>query len=625
MTGLAPDALSIIDQCIYDYTRPLCLILDSNFKVKSWSGDCSYYGFDDIEVGKDCRDSMLFLDGSDIHNSFELRFVETPNEKAVHVHLFVDSERLTLVLIDATEQRLNHSIMQQKGNELALMQIEQLKLIENLKRLEREVEAKHRQAEQANQLKSRFIATMSHEFRTPLTSIMGYAMRLRPMANDPTQLNYLNNVEKGANHLLSLVENLLDHSQIDVGSLTINPIATDVTIVLDKLNSIFEPLAEDKQLSFRMTLKSELPDYLCLDEMRFRQILVNLISNAIKFTNEGSVFVETSWENEQLIVSVTDTGKGIAENDQQRIFLAFEQLGNEPGTGLGLSIVKHLISAMGGRLKMTSAIGEGSHFLINFPAKQVNADSDECQAERQNLQRKKSFLKTVLLVEDDPDIMHLLQDIFDTQNCRILFSDNGADGLKMALSEWPDLILLDLNLPDMTGFDVIKRLRDDRFTNPVFIQSAWASSEHKSKAMTAGCDEYLLKPLDIPHLTMLISDYFFHNHDPGMPLERYQQLYQRFLDSFPEKQNTLRLLHLNNNNFKWACSARQELHTFAHRLAGSADLYGMSSIARTSKQLDRLLIDYEDATAHQKQSVLQEKILDTVTKLSAQFDKVTSK
>jgi two-component system, sensor histidine kinase len=617
----------IIDQCIDYYMRPLCVLLSNNFRIKAWSGDYAYYGFDNIKEGKDCRDSMLFLIGLTAQDSIQLRFIETPNARAVHLQLIPQSDEIILVLLDATDQRTNHAAMQQKGNEIALLHIQQNKLIANLKSLEQEVEAKHRLAEQANRLKGRFIATMSHEFRTPLTSILGHASRLKQRGDfDATALKHLGSVEKGAQHLLTLVENLLDQSQIEVDSLAIYPIATNISIVLDKLFSIFEPLAEDKHLDLRFDIQSEIPEYLFLDELRFRQILVNLISNAIKFTGQGSVRLNVSWAKDELLVSVEDTGKGIAEADQERIFTAFEQLGNHPGSGLGLSIVKHLVASMGGKIVLISSVGIGSHFQITLPAKQVKINSDENKKELlKDSIRKKSILKNVLLVEDDPDIMALLQGIFEETEYFTLTANNGKDAVDIALSGWPDLVLLDLNLPDMTGFEVTKTLRNNNFHNPIFAQSAWASSEHKVKAIAAGCNEYLVKPLDTAELKLLISDYFIDNADPGMPVERYQQLCQRFLDSFPEKQINLQQLIINITEHNWDLSTRQALHNFVHRLTGSSGLYGMLPIARSSSQLDQLLLDYDRLQPQQDAAELQEKISDTVILLGKQLQQAISK
>ena len=610
---------SIIEQCIDHYTRPLCVILNKYFRIKAWSGDYAYYGFDGIAEGQDCRDSMLFLVGLTTQDSLQLRFIETPNARAVHVNLIATSDELILVLLDATEQRINHAFMQQKSNEITLLHIEQTKLIANLKRLEQEVEAKRHQAEQANLLKSRFIATMSHEFRTPLTSILGYTSRLKQRDDfDPTALKSLGSVERGAQHLLTLVENLLDQSQIEVDSLTLNPIATNVSMVVEKLFSMFEPLAEDKRLDLRFNIKPGLPEYLFLDEMRFRQVLVNLISNAIKFTERGSVHLQMHWAKDELIFSVEDTGKGIAEADQERIFTAFEQLGKHPGTGLGLSIVKHLVAAMDGKLALHSNVGDGSRFEISLPAKRVNVNDDTKQDElNSNSFREKLPLISVLLVEDDPDIMALLQSVFDEAGYPVLRATDGNDAIKKALSSWPDLILLDLNLPDMTGFDVIKTLRKNDFHNPVFAQSAWASSEYKIKAIAAGCNEYLLKPLDFTELKTLISEYFIADTDHGMPIERYRQLRQQFLESLPGKLNTLQELEINISKQNWEHATRKELHNYAHRLAGSAGLYGLHSIANISKQLDQQLNDYDRLQTNSVES--QGKITNTIALLIRQM------
>jgi signal transduction histidine kinase/DNA-binding response OmpR family regulator len=597
------------------------VILDGSFIIQSWSGDHHYYGFDCLATGNDCRDCMLFLIGLNNQDSIHLRYIDTPNARSAHVQIFCGINEITLVLLDATEQRINHSVVQQKGNELALMHIEQNRLIDNLKRLEKEIEAKRRQAEQANQLKSQFIATMSHEFRTPLTSIIGYTSRLKQTTSlDPASSIYLSSVEGSAQHLLSLVENLLDHSQIEIGSLSIKRISTNVRVVLDKIKSIFEPLAEDKQLDFNIDIDRGIPEYLCLDEMRFRQILVNLMSNAIKFTKQGFIGIKASWIDDQLTVSVEDTGSGIAKADQQRIFSAFECLDNHLGTGLGLSIVKHLVAAMDGQLVLASVVNQGSRFEVSIPAPQLAGSNDRCSPILDHrLHKRKKHLETVLLVEDDRVIMQLLQSIFDEADCYILVASTGDDAINQALSEWPDLILLDLNLPDITGFEVIKTLRNNSFHNPVFIQSAWVSTEYKARAIAAGCNEYLLKPLDIPHLMMLVSQYFIKRSDFGMPTERYQQLHQRFVDSLPEKRKTLQQLEVSSQH-NWTSTEQQQVHSYVHRLAGSAALYGMHTISRISKQLDQLLLDYEQQGSHHADAQLRKKILNTLALLGRQLD-----
>jgi two-component system, sensor histidine kinase len=618
MNAISIRAHCLIEQCIDFYMHPVCLILDKKFRTKAWSGDFSYYGFDGIAEGKDCRDSMLFMVGLSSHESVNMQFIETPNARAVHLHLIVNLDEIIVVLLDATEPRINHGVVQQKSNELALMHIQQNKLIENLKRLEKEIEEKRRQAEHANLLKGRFIATMSHEFRTPLTSILGYTWRLKQRDDfDPTTLKHLNSVERGAQHLLSLVENILDQAQIDMDSLTINPVATPVRVVLDKLASIFQPLAEDKHLGLNIELTPDLPEHLLLDEVRFRQILVNLISNAIKFTERGSINVAVGWADGALIVSVEDTGKGIAEADQERIFTAFEQVGNHPGTGLGLSIVKHLVTVMGGKLTLVSSLGQGSRFDVSLPAQAIHIASDTPQNSlAANDLQEKPILKSVLLVEDDPDIMALLQSALDDAGYPTLTASNGRAALDAALSNWPDLVLLDLNLPDMMGFEVIKTLRAHNFQNPVFAQSAWTAPEHKAKAIAAGCNEFIIKPLNINELKDLISVYFSNDTDYGMPVERYLELLKLYRASLPEKHKKLLELMGNNSQHNWGPETLKDLHDFAHRLAGSAGLYRMRLISDTAKHLDQLMLDYERLTGQGDPAELQTKIMAGITSLA---------
>ena len=220
--------------------------------------------------------------------------------------------------------------------------------------------------------------------------------------------------------------------------------------------------------------------------------------------------------------------------------------------------------------------------------------------------------------------MSLLVSIFDDTECHMLQASTGQDAIDTALSAYPDLVLLDLNLPDQSGFDVLNSLRSNHFDNPVFVQSAWASSESKARAMNAGGNEYLLKPIDIDHLKQLLSSYFNLDAHPGMPHERYRQLRQQFMDSLPQKLIKLRQLELNVEKDHWNEFARKELYEFIHKLAGSTGLYKMPLICKTSNQLEKLLYNYDPIESDDLISELKETITSQTTLLCKQIERAIS-
>jgi len=511
MSHLPAGFLRKIRALVVQTTHPLCFLLDSKHCLKMAMGDFTYYGYSPCKPGEDMGERLPFLIALQVTDPIVLRFMETPNQGSAHVHILPDdNDNILVVFIDANEQKSNQAKIQQKANELTLLHEQQCKLMQAMRLLEEELEAKIIEADEANQLKSRFIANMSHEFRTPLTSILGFTSRLK---QDPQtslkQHQYVAGLESGAKHLLELVENLLDQSQIEAGTLTNHPAPVDLGNVFDELEKEFQPLAEDHRLEFRV-IRSAIPDRIMLDELRFKQIMVNLLGNAIKFTDEGMVGLSASWVDDELTISVSDTGPGIADIDRERIFDAFERLETKPGTGLGLSIVKHLVDAMTGELTLDSSPGKGSRFEIKLPAMRVHG-ADNVQSERpiDKIGRSSTspIAVTILVAEDERCIMNLMESVLHEAGYKTLSATDGHDAVEVALKAHPDLVLMDLNMPKMDGFTAIKALRSKGFSPPIFANSAWSSAEHKSKALEAGCNEYLLKPMDFPRLLELISEY----------------------------------------------------------------------------------------------------------------------
>ena len=291
------------------------------------------------------------------------------NGRAANVEIFPEPDFTIVVLIDATQQRNQQQAIQQKANELKLLTHRQERLMEALKIARDDLAIKRHQAEEANLAKGRFISGMSHEFRTPLTSILGYVELLRTQAHTSrTEMEHLDAIERSSKYLLSLIENVLDEARLESEELLLCPAPTDLVSMADDVASIFTPLAAQKRIEFRRIV--DVPWSVELDGMRLRQVLINLLGNAFKFTDKGSVTLELVWRRNRLSTRVSDTGPGIPSEEMDKIFRPFHRANrlNDEGAGLGLTISKQLIELMGGELSVESKKNLGSRFHFSIPA-----------------------------------------------------------------------------------------------------------------------------------------------------------------------------------------------------------------------------------------------------------------
>jgi PAS domain S-box-containing protein len=360
------------------------------------------------------------------------------------------------------------------------------------------------EAERANQAKSEFLSRVSHELRTPLNAILGFGQLLE-LGDDLSARDRKNvgQIVSSGKHLLSLIDEILDVSRIDSGmtSLEITDVelAPEVGIVLDML----APLAADRDLTVRTEVSSGLR--VSADVTRLREVLVNLLSNAIKYNTEGgSVFVSAEVVGVRVHVRVSDTGVGIASHLLPRLFRPFDRLGAEQspveGTGLGLTVTKALLQAMGAAISVVSEPGAGSTFTVDLPRvvskTRITSDTD---ARR----------RRVLCIEDNAANLALIRRVFEMRpEIDLLTAASGTVGLNIARSQNPELVLLDLNLPDISGQEVLTQLRNHGPTRktPVVVVSADTSPETVVRLRTAGAAEFVPKPIDIERLLALIDE-----------------------------------------------------------------------------------------------------------------------
>ncbi|MCP5047284.1 MAG: response regulator [bacterium] len=464
-------------------------------------------------------------------------------------------------------------------------------------------------AEAANQAKSEFLANMSHEIRTPMNSILGFSELLEDKIHDKRQKGYLASIRSSGNVLMGLINDILDLSRIEAGRLELQYTAVNPETIFNEIKNIFSQEVKQKALDFRMTIDPSLPQWLVLDDVRLKQILFNLVGNAVKFTDKGYIKLklEKRYTKEDhsfldLIFSVEDTGIGVPKDQEDTVFEAFRQqkgqkVSKYSGTGLGLTITRRLVRMMGGGITLQSEAGQGSTFQVVLEGIEVAPIDMRPQTIEDHGNQTVTFEEAVILIVDDiASNRKLIKEYLDFPGFTLLEAENGKDAVKIVRQHRPQLIFMDMRMPQMDGYEATRILKaDNRLKSiPIVVLTASAMKEQEDNVRRIGCDGYLRKPVTralilgqlkrfLPHSTQESVDKVGESPEP--PGADIITLIPGIIAKIPQ------LLTRLEGEFtdQWKQVTREfiidDIETFAGSVKGLGEQYQVAFLSRWAEQL----------------------------------------
>ncbi len=476
--------------------NPLAYRIDGAFRVRAAYGSEEEYRLV-TKPGSDLRDSLPALYGCDVGDSMQLPLIEISAGIIVDLNILPGdhADEAYVILLDSSALAAERQAPQQRANETELLNYRQEQLMAAL-------DAARKEAESASRLKSEFIARFSHEFRTPLTSILGYCELLE--RDGMGILEHAEAIHRSASHLIALVENLLDHGRTEHDRIVLLEEVVNVQSLFDDVSSLLMPLAKQRGLDLIINGKKDC-DALLGDPVRLRQIVVNLTGNALRYTDAGHVEIQWRYRRGHLRVRVNDTGPGVPESDRGRIFQPFAQ-GNHTdtrgGLGLGLPLARHLAESMGGELTLRSTDGPGASFEFSAPLRPA---LNEAVVERAHAAAPKSEKQRLLVVEDDVDVSTLIEIMLAEYG----FECDVVDSIEALPSEAEcakySVALVDMHLPDGSGSSAIQRLVTKQRRLPVLAMSASTTESTRREALQAGARGLIVKPFHFGTLAQRLA------------------------------------------------------------------------------------------------------------------------
>jgi len=462
---------------------------------------------------------------------------------------------------------------------------------------------KEKELERASQAKNEFLANVSHEIRTPLNAILGFSELLETMISETQQLSYLSAISTAGKNLSSLINDILDLSKMEAGKLEINRKPVFLKSLFNEIHRLFKVKLKTKNLNFFIELPENDTHPLALDEMRLRQVIINLVGNALKFTEFGSISLKaeicTSPKNEEkcadLTIQVTDTGIGICENQQDKVFEAFKQASGGTsrkfgGTGLGLAICKELIELMGGNLSVSSKPDQGSVFTIFLPGvKQYDAHSPAPAEAHKPAWASMQFAKDrILIVDKQRDIRFMLREILKKINLEVIEAENGLQTLEYAKAQKPVLIFMDLKMAEMNAGETAARLKADRDVAhiPICLMTAGMTLWSKDELESRGFACTIAKPIAIESLMTVLTRFINPAPDAtetSATLSRLDTLDKDNLpDDFLDRMHKDIIPHVPQTREAMKIS---EIQRFAARITETGKAFKIGPLKKFGKEL----------------------------------------
>ncbi|AMV17450.1 response regulator [Planctomyces sp. SH-PL14] len=472
------------------------------------------------------------------------------------------------------------------------------------------------EAEAASRAKSTFLANMSHEIRTPITAITGYSeLLLDPAHADDDRAESLQIIRRSSRHLVDIINDILDISKIEAGKMSVERIPVAVPNIASDVVSLMRPTAITKGLSLRLSFGGPVPRKIQCDPVRLRQILVNLVGNAVKFTEQGQIHLKLSTHVEEnqgwLRFEVLDTGIGMTPAQLGRIFQPFTQADESTtrqfgGSGLGLAISKRLSELLGGRLTVDSVAGLGSRFQVEIPIGPA-AELDLVDAESETgllVSEPAAVTNTIrlkariLLAEDGPENQKLISLHLRKAGAEVVIAENGRVAVSLASSQPFDLILMDMQMPEMDGYAATRELRNRDVALPIIALTAHAMAEDRKRCLDAGCTDYLTKPIDRQTLLATLARHLpaeaTEEAAPVLLMSSYAddpdmlEVIEEFVESLPAKVTLLRRLLDREET--------AELQRVLHQVKGAGGGYGFAMITARADAAGTVLKEGKEMT-----------------------------
>jgi len=479
------------------------------------------------------------------------------------------------------------------------------------RKFQEELELSKEKAEMISQFKSDFLSNLSHEIRTPLNVIIGFADLLENAIFEKKQKEYIDSIKSSSNNIIMLIDDILDISKIEAGKLNLQFKSVSLYEVVKDIKQMFAMKVSQKHLEFITEIDKDIPKFLILDEIRIKQILTNLVSNAIKYTNEGHIKILIEQvemrsvlgsEEVDLKIIVEDTGVGIPESEVGMVFEPFTQVKTRKvkgsrGHGLGLAITKSIVELMDGRISVESHVGQGTSFIVEVPEVVVHSFSLG-YSHKPDASNKTLTGKTVLLVDDSEINRKLVKENMENAGVKIIEAEDGEMAISIAEKVKPDLILMDILMPRMDGFEAtnIIREKEDLKHIPIIALTALAMKEDVERIEEAGFDDYLLKPFHISDLFEKVGTVFNESSpqeddqedgllgvgDQSYDLKAVEIAYTQLHDKFLPKWNEIKV----NKEF-------QMISDFAEGVSELGTNYGIDFIQKFGLCLHAYSSDFD--------------------------------